>query len=560
MATTTRSGRTVKPTAKALETEVKVKKEPKVKKEKEPARTLDLTTIPEPIGLEENDKMGTNFKLRRDWANEDYEFYKKYFYTPPDDITKRYKEVVEKYEELPVVFINGIANFEVKPEFKQEPKQNVLYSKLLDGSYEVANSKSDKNIAASIKFFRNNLPSFKKYRDDDNLLYIIKENRLLLTELLEYSYQNKSRLATLKSKINAIIRIIRIAYKGKTYCLYDKYSVLIIMLGQYIDLAEGENELSEIEVRKFINWTYVIQIREELQQKWDGYYDRNTKEAYDTNQKLLLISLYSLIPPLRREPLTLKFTTKSQDKGDWILFIDNEVILDLNEEKKRHKPIQFNLSNGNDDSKRLAKMLKQSYDIYKREAVFTLVKDYPNISKQASVSSLDDRLSGLFKTNFPNLNISINSFRSSYVSYIYSERAIRGKQLSVNEKNKIAEKMRTSSLYLDLAYNKIIDDGILRAIPLPAAVAGPLPVAKKPDGLSSYEKQLASFRKYYDKNKDEIQKKQKEYRSKLPDGTQYLRKLLSQLNNDPKRIDKTSPKTLDKYKIVIENGKYVSKL
>ena len=52
--------------------------------------------------------------------------------------------------------------------------------------------------------------------------------------------------------------------------------------------------------------------------------------AYDLNQDLLLVSLYSLIPPLRKEPMTLKFSNTIQQKDDWILIKPDEVLMDLN--------------------------------------------------------------------------------------------------------------------------------------------------------------------------------------------------------------------------------------
>ena len=94
-----------------------------------------------------------------------------HFYTPKDDKTKIYQDAVLKladilpanfqlYEDEPTAF--GVANLELKNEFKKPIKNIPLMSKLENGDYEDAKSKSDKNIASTIKFFVNNLPSFKK--------------------------------------------------------------------------------------------------------------------------------------------------------------------------------------------------------------------------------------------------------------------------------------------------------------------------------------------------------------------------------------------------------------
>ncbi len=63
--------------------------------------------------------------------------------------------------------------------------------------------------------------------------------------------------------------------------------------------------------------------------------NQQTKAAYDMNNDLLLLSLYSLIPPLRNEAKHLKFTHSKKDNGDYIWFLaDGRIFLDLNLEKK----------------------------------------------------------------------------------------------------------------------------------------------------------------------------------------------------------------------------------
>ena len=75
------------------------------------------------------------------------------------------------------------------------------------------------------------------------------------------------------------------------------------------------------------------------------------------------------------------------------------------------------------------------------------------MDKKASQSSLDSRLSVLFWHT--GKNVSVNSLRSSYVSYMVHQGMVKGKLLTVKEKNKIAEKMRSSRKYLDESYTKL---------------------------------------------------------------------------------------------------------
>jgi hypothetical protein len=156
------------------------------------------------------------------------------------------------------------------------------------------------------------------------------------------------------------------------------------------------------------------------------------------------------MPPLRNEIKHLNFTVQRKRDGDYIwLDTDGEILLDLNLEKKRHQPIAFSITK---DAPELANIIKDSYNLYPREYVFTPKNIYPNLNKKASQASLDARLNALFA--FTGKRVSVNSLRSSYVSYMVHQAMVKGKLLSVKEKNKIAEKMRSSRKYFDESYTK----------------------------------------------------------------------------------------------------------
>ena len=269
-----------------------------------------------------------------------------------------------------------------------------MLTKLINGDYQTEQSKSDKNIASSIRFFVNNLPAFQQYKGQDELDWVVNHHRLLTTELLVYSRDHKSSIATLKSKFNAITRIIRLAYKSKTPDLYRKFSQIVLDIGQYFDLDEARNELSPEEEKKFIAWEVVVAKQKQLEKQFNTIQNKNSKIAYELNNDLLLLSLYSLIPPLRNEVKHLKFTDTKKEDYDYIYFShQNIVVLDLNLEKKRHDPIEFNVSK---ESPKLAKIIEESYKLYPREFVFTQKNTYPRFNKKASQASLDTRLSVLF--------------------------------------------------------------------------------------------------------------------------------------------------------------------
>ena len=117
------------------------------------------------------------------------------FYTPTDQITTRYMKATEILDDiLPATFplvedrpeSFGVANLELKREYVKPIAEIPLFSKLEHGDYQTEQTKSDQNIAASIKFFRNRFPSFQRYKDDDDISWVVQNHRLLVVEMFEY--------------------------------------------------------------------------------------------------------------------------------------------------------------------------------------------------------------------------------------------------------------------------------------------------------------------------------------------------------------------------------------
>ena len=508
------------------------------------------------------------------------------FITPADTITSRYMTATDELMDvLPATFLLvhdapesfGVANLELKREYVKPIVSIPSYSKLNNKEYETQQTKSDENIAASIKFFRNQLPSFQQYQEDDDISWVVKEHRLLVIEIFEYyaevakaaksakaakaareargaidDVKEKKKMpsiATIKSRFNAITRIFRIAYQTKKYELYEKYSGLVIFLGMHFDLDEFKNELSDLEREKFVPFNQILDIQQKLQKEFELMVNKQTVKAYDINQELLLVSLYSLIPPLRNETKTLKFNSLTQTEGDWIVIkADGTVYLDLNEEKKRHDAILIKVS---EKSPQLARIIKQSYELYPRTAVFTQLKKYPDVSKQASVSSLDDRLVKAFAST--EKKVSVNSLRSSYFSYQNSEAIKNGKQLSTGEKDEIARQMRTSRKYLDEAYLKIFDTK-----QKDQQAERPVQIRVEPvDETTPYQKQLTRNQQYYHQNKEKVLEKQKAYKDSKSPFEKSRAKQLYYLNSDAEYYKKMKPATQEKYKFKKENGRWV---
>jgi hypothetical protein len=358
---------------------------------------------------------------------------------------------------LPASFLDGVPTLEIKAEFKKLPKRTLIFSELEKGEYHTAGSNSDKHNASRLRTIMNNLPSFKQYKDRDNLEWIFEEHLTLFYELLEYHYKKQSSMATIRTYLNSIIRCFTIAF-GKSYPLQQKYSLLNLTLKENLDAEESKNELNEVEQLRFLEWPLVIERRDELLKDFSSFENKLTQAAYDANQDLLTVALYTYIMPLRREIYTLEFTTNPNLlSGNHILMKDNgEWVLDLNEIKKKHDRIDIPIPS------QLKKILKESYELYPRKYVFTHLNKYPDISKKATENSMAKRMSDIFEKYL--VSVGASSLRSSWVSYRFNELSKLNGFPTLAEQENIARYMRTSVNQLFQAYAKIKQSVPIRAI------------------------------------------------------------------------------------------------
>ena len=172
-----------------------------------------------------------------------------------------------------------------------KPIRNIpLLSRLANGDYQTDKSKSDYKIVKDIKFFTNNLPSFKKYKNADDLSYIITNHRLLVLELLEYYKNKNASLKTIKGRIRGLLRIFYIAYQNKKYDLYQKHSIMMLDLLFAFKQDEEEQVLNKNEEERFIPFEVVIEFQQTLLKQYIS------NPTYKNNQDSLLISLYRYLP------------------------------------------------------------------------------------------------------------------------------------------------------------------------------------------------------------------------------------------------------------------------
>jgi hypothetical protein len=508
-----------------------------------------------------------------DYNNLKSKFYKQHFRVPKDYITKRFATVLKTphyQNSLAPTILKGLCNLQEKTTLRI--KTVPLYSKLVSGEYQKGFANYDKtNTKASIDIFVQ-LPSFTQYRNRDELDWIVRDHRLLALEILEH-YKNGTKkgdvsLSTLEARFNSILRIIRIAYNTKKLPVYKLFSVIVFQIhGNVID-EEGENKLNKYEQEKFVNWNDVIRIHTILETKFNAMENKDTAEAYDLNNDLLLLSLYCLIPPLRNEIKLLEFTSNTKlNKLDYIYVSANKkkIILKLNKTKKQHAAVHFNLTLGPFANTHLCDIIIQSLTLYPRKYVFTLKNSYPDMSNKATQRAVDERLINIFYRNGIKNMITVNSLRSSYVSHRLSQ-----PRITYNQKKNIVYRMRTSLICLERSYNKvqfnspILEDkelcdvcGDCDDIPVQAplqddAQSVPPDTQPKECKISHYQKKLEYNKNYYEAHREDVLKKQKEYKDKKTPFEKTRERTVQLLNSSADYAKSIRKTTLEKYKIYFD--------
>lgn len=385
-----------------------------------------------------------------DFGNIDDPFYKTHFTLPNDIIHVRFREVIgkEHYQTImPSSILKGL------PMMKQKHAANMkripLYSKVIAEEYQELPKSDYAIIKDNVAFFVNNLPSFKKQKDNDKLDWIIKQYRLLACEIFEY-YKSYTtiRKSTIEYRFKCILIIMNIAFRAQTSPLYQLTSAIISQIHNHVVNYTG----NKYDKTKYIEWEKVLEIQKDMEAKFKRM-KKDTRESYDFNNDLLLISMYCLIPPLRNEIKLLEFTESQQDNDKDYVFINkkkNIVWLKLNLKKNVHNPITFDLVSRKYKSPHLASIIRESYKLYPRKYLFTKKNNFPYMDKKTSKRALDERMVNIFYRNGINQQITINSLRSSYVKYMYQQ------NLTQSDKLDMQIQMRTTIECLERSYQKIL--------------------------------------------------------------------------------------------------------
>ncbi len=149
--------------------------------------------------------------------------------------------------------------------------------------------------------------------------FVFNQNKVLLT-LLNGRNERNNKSETLRKDINLMLHLLEIAAAPKE--IITKYKLINKNLSLIHEQKESENKLDEEEQKKFIDYNDLLKIRNKLYNDWVESYEnltiknKNDINTRNKNIKSLLLSFYSLFPPLRNEGLNLKEIVTNKQKRD----------------------------------------------------------------------------------------------------------------------------------------------------------------------------------------------------------------------------------------------------
>lgn len=267
----------------------------------------------------------------------------------------------------------------------------------------------------------------------------LKKNKPSLETLTKYhkeieKYIENNKYYSMNTKKIHLVVLLKLLKEAKN----DGYDALKKKVKDYKDdITHGEkdNELSNNEKDKWMNLDEIVNMRKKLKNIWNT--DVKTMFQY------LLLSLYTLQPPLRQDWKDVLITDKYDDKIKDYNYIfkddDGQYILVINNDKvsSTYGPINLRLN------EKLSKIIDNTLKYFPRKYILSLFNDGNKPMGKQMFEKLLKSING---------NLTVDIIRSAYISDAYS------KNLTMNQKEDLANKMRHSVGIAETSYNKIFND------------------------------------------------------------------------------------------------------
>ena len=431
--------------------------------------------------------------------------------------------------------------------------KSFLVSDFLNYKFQGDNTqRTEKNYIEQFNAIINNItPEFKP---EKNLNFFINNHLEIFYKCLKYRNDKKQSLDSFKNDVKLIVKFLKMILGTKSE-LYIKYSVLLSSLSRLIEYKEKFNiNQTQKEIKTAIKYEDLLKLQNEKEKEFNNFYLdlpinklKNNKELRTKNIKLLLLSFYVCVPPLRRELFDCKIIKNEEDKDtyDNTIYIKdkNNIFLYLNTVKKKHEPIKINLNDPVIKSFSgvlvdvLINLIIESVDIFPRDFLFINSK-----GDKASADTLND----YNKSFVPDLQLNINSFRSAYISYWLPK-------LNKIQKDRVVAYMRTSDKMTELNYFKQFETDEKEEIIINETkpeqeteikIKPRQPRLTNEQKKERRDKKNNYYKNYYEENKDKMIEKAKE-NSRATYGARIIR----ELNNNSKDISTVKEETLIKWKI-----------
>lgn len=284
---------------------------------------------------------------------------------------------------------------------------------------------------AKIKFWLKNIPELKKY-STDNLGWIKKYHRTIY----DFAKEKYSNLNTRKGHIQVLAGMLKLLGGGKRYA--QKYSKKAVDYAGRLEHEAKDQTMKPERKENFVTYDEICNQRE----KYKALFEEN-KSNIKNNLTYLLLSLYTMIPPLRQEYRDMEILNKSvtnttkntlQKRGNayYIVIVKDKVSNSHPNLVEKVPP-------------ELESVIKASLKAYPRKYVLSTQKDADKpIGKQGFEKLLIDAFHDI------NKRVTVDILRSAYISWAYAN-----KNLSENDKEELAKKMRHSAEVARIMYNKI---------------------------------------------------------------------------------------------------------
>ena len=482
--------------------------------------------------------------------------------------------------------------------------------------------KTEEKYGKRIKFYTKTFEPFKKYDGVDDISWIIPNNRLLMYECIKYHNLKRNVFVTVNADFKTILRGIRLLL-GNDDELRFKFAALQNSLSDLENSADDLNKVStERELGQYVRYVDLITKCDELFEQYNiarRNYDPRSLDSKKEKDKLfnfhqlvlaVCINVYDF--PSRHEKYSMdiiKDEKEAKAGKNYVLipdtgnckFIFNEIV-------KTHKPIKYELAVSlpglSQLNKRLNKFLKESYRDYPRKSLFIKKNTIQGSQAKASASTVSDWIR---KEVFKEKNLGVNSFRSSFATYYLPILNNYGKYLMAQRMRTSVEKLYRSYFKIhsspedlvkvkidpemalqtkaqvgttsdnaflvreNMNYNRIkvkkepgLEDEQVVTPAVPYERPGRPSNATRPTTphivkKTVHEKKRERFKNWY---KDADNKKKHNERvnkhSKKPEV--YARRIVRELNNKATNIQNVNKSTIEKYKIEMKDGEYISGL